>query len=312
MSNEFISLPPKPRQMEIRRKQGSFDFAVEKQTERQGIGMGVLKDGTPFLNQRGLASLCGVENAHVGTISSQWDDVEQRPRISKIKDLLARRGIVLESPHLVLSVGASTMFAYSDDAALAILEYYAFEAGPNCKEEARTNFRLLAGNGLRNFIYDELGYHPGGDAGVPIVWQEYHDRVMVVGQVPAGYFSVFQEGASVIVALIRAGLEVGAHCVPDGSIGILWGKHWTDTQLAQEFGDRRQYAHHFPDYFPQAKSNPQPAHCYPEAALPDFRRWMREVYLPHKLPTYLASKVKQQQLPPSIVDLALLAFQPQT
>jgi hypothetical protein len=28
--------------------------------------MGVLKDGTPLLNQRGLARLCGIENAHIG------------------------------------------------------------------------------------------------------------------------------------------------------------------------------------------------------------------------------------------------------
>ena len=30
------------------------------------LGMGILSDGTPFLTQRGLANLCGVENAHIG------------------------------------------------------------------------------------------------------------------------------------------------------------------------------------------------------------------------------------------------------
>lgn len=308
MCSDFIRLPQKPGRKEITRKQGKFDFVIERQTEIQGIGMGVLRDGTPFLNQRGLSRLAGVENAHIGTISSQWDDAEQKPRITTIKDLLLRRGIVLDSPHLVLSVGGATMFAYPDQAALAILEYYAFEAGLNSKDEARTNFRILAGGGLRDFIYTQVGYQPGSS--VPTAWQHYHDRVLAVGEVPAGHFSIFKESAEIIVALIRAGLSVDQHCVPDGSVGTHWGPFWTDGGLAERFGERRQYPHNYPQSFAQAKSNPQPAYCYPDAALPEFRRWMREVYLPHKLPAYLATKVRQQQLPPSIVDLALIAFQP--
>jgi hypothetical protein len=52
MSNEFSRLPPKPGQMQINQKQGSLALEIDQQTEIQGIGMGVLKDGTPFLNQR--------------------------------------------------------------------------------------------------------------------------------------------------------------------------------------------------------------------------------------------------------------------
>jgi hypothetical protein len=46
---------------------------VEKDTDINGIGMGVLSDGTPYLNQRGLAALCGVQNAHIGTISQSME-----------------------------------------------------------------------------------------------------------------------------------------------------------------------------------------------------------------------------------------------
>ncbi len=51
--------------------QTSLNLQIDCETEVQGVGMGVLSDGTPFLTQRGLAVLCGVENAHIGTISSQ-------------------------------------------------------------------------------------------------------------------------------------------------------------------------------------------------------------------------------------------------
>ncbi len=67
MSNEIKRLPAKPREMEINQKQARFKFEIDRQTEIQGIEMGVLKDGTPFLNQRGLARLCGVENAQALT-----------------------------------------------------------------------------------------------------------------------------------------------------------------------------------------------------------------------------------------------------
>jgi hypothetical protein len=162
-------LPPKPGQMQINRKQGSSALEIDKQTEIQGIGMGVLKDGTPFLNQRGLARLAGIENAHIGTISSQWNDVEQKPRIRAIKDLLSSRGITVDSPHLVLTVEGKPMYAYPDKVSLAILEYYAFEAGANFKEEARKNFRILAGSALQDFIYTQTGYDPAQQ--IPAAWQ---------------------------------------------------------------------------------------------------------------------------------------------
>ena len=61
------TLPVKFDQKEI--GQGVLDLGIEKDAEINGIGMGVLSDGTPYLNQRGLAALCGVQNAHIGTIS---------------------------------------------------------------------------------------------------------------------------------------------------------------------------------------------------------------------------------------------------
>lgn len=45
---------------EITKSQGSFDLGIDKERDVEGIGMGVLSDGTPYLNQRGLAALCGV------------------------------------------------------------------------------------------------------------------------------------------------------------------------------------------------------------------------------------------------------------
>jgi hypothetical protein len=309
MSPEIKHLPPKPGQLEINRKQGRLNFEIEKQKEIQGIGMGVLKDGTPFLNQRGLARLCGVENAHIGTISSQWNENDQKPRIRAIKDILSSRGLTVDAPHMVLSVDGKPMFAYPDKICLAILEYYAFEAGHNLQEEARKNFRLLAGTALQEFIYTQVGYSPV--VPIPASWKHFHDRVSLsFHTVPAGYFSIFKEMSDIIVTLIREGALIDDKFVPDISVGQHWSKFWTDNELDFSYGARIFYEHSYPPYFPQAASNPQPAYCYPDAALGEFRRWMREIYLVERMRSYLGSKARQGALPPSFVALALRALTP--
>jgi hypothetical protein len=73
-------------------EQGRLEFEDIDGGCFHSLGMGVLSDGTPFLTQRGLAVLCGVENAHIGTISAQWHEEFPKPRINKIRDILARDG----------------------------------------------------------------------------------------------------------------------------------------------------------------------------------------------------------------------------
>jgi hypothetical protein len=288
--------------------QGEFDLSVDRQTEIQGIGMGVLTDGTPFLTQRGLARLCGVKNAHIGTIGTEWNESPQKPRISTIKDLLSSRGGEIDAPYVEVSDGNRTLYAYPDAVCLAVLEYYAFEAGANCRDDARRNFRILAGKALQEFIYAQVGYDPNNT--VPEVWRQFHDRVsLTYDAVPAGYFGVFKEVADIIVTLGQAGLHIDASFVPDISIGQAWSKHWVDNQLDKQYGQRQKYEHRYPNYFPQADSNPQEPWCYPEAALGEFRRWLREHYIGGgKFQSYLQNKVKRQELPASFAQLAITAY----
>jgi hypothetical protein len=72
-------------------------------------------------------------------ISGEWKD-PQKPRIAKIRDMLSRRGVSVDFPYIQVKDGARTIYAYPDSVCLAILEYYAFDAGLNCKFEARNNF----------------------------------------------------------------------------------------------------------------------------------------------------------------------------
>lgn len=57
-----------------------------------------------------------------------------------------------------------------------------------------------------------------------------------------------------------------------------------------KYGERIPYDHNYPEYYPQSDSNPQPANAYPDEALPEFRSWFRQVYLPTKFPVYILQK----------------------
>lgn len=307
-ANAINVLAPKSSSKEISQRQGILNLQVEKDVD--GIGMGVLSDGTPYLNQRGLALLCGVQNAHIGTISSQWAELEQKPRIAAIKSILLKAGFMAPAAHIEIQHAGRTHYCYPAEICLAILEYYAFDAGTNCQPEARDNFRVLAGTKLRELIYSQVGYDPYGR--VPDRFKSWHDRIGLNYQsAPKGFFHVFNEAHTIIYELIQAGAEIGENVVVDISIGQHWSKFWTDNSLQLKYGERRKYPHRYPSSHPQSQSNPQESWCYPLAALGPYREWLQDVYIEGgKFSNYLKGKVSRGELPPSVAQLAISTMVP--
>lgn len=290
--------------------QAVLDLGIEKDTDVNGIGMGVLSDGTPYLNQRGLAALCGVENAHIGTISSQWNEPDQKPRIIAIKAILAKSGLHYPAAHVEIIHTGRKQFCYTADVCLAILEYYAFDAGANCQPQARDNFRILAGSKLRELIYSQVGYDPTGKRR----FDKWHERIALNHQsAPRGYFHVFNEAHTIIYELIQAGADIDENFVVDISIGQHWSKFWEEGGLDEAYGGRAKYPHRYPEDHPQARSNPQESWCYPISALGEYREWLHSTYLSGgKFAQYLKRKVSKGELPPSVAQLAITTLvQPQ-
>jgi hypothetical protein len=288
-------------------RQGKLDLGIAKQIEIDGIGMGVLSDGTPFLTGRGLARLCGVAHAQIQRLSADWIEDSSKSRILAIKDLLLQRGVKLDSPYLAIEQRSGTFYAYPDVVCLAVLEYYAFDAAEP-QPEAKKNFRLLAGKALRDFIYTQVGYDPNYT--IPNAWRQFHDRVsLTYNALPRGYFGIFKEMADMIVTLGQAGMQIDSKFVPDISVGRHWAKHWEVTGIEGRYGARVQFEHNYPNYFSQARSNPQDCWCYPDAALGEFRRWLRDDYIGQgKFAKYITDKVRHQELPASFAQLAIAAY----
>ena len=293
-------LPATTAKNPITLKQG--DLFIDKQKEIDGVGMGVLSDGTAFLTGRGLAALCGVSNPRIVEMGQFWSSAAPNPLTLGVKKILKDKGLNVDAPYIELQQRSGAFYAYPDVVCLAVLEYYAFDQPT---EQAKKNFRLLAGKALHDFIYTQVGYDPQNH--VPEIWRQFHDRVsLTYNSVPAGYFSIFKEISDIIVHLGQSGLTIDSTFVPDGSVGSHWGKHWTTNNLDEKYEPRIKFEHNYPSYFPQASSNPQHPWCYPEAALGEFRRWIRESYIGEgKFEKYLSDKVKQKELPASFAQIAI-------
>ncbi|WCM86677.1 hypothetical protein [Acidovorax sp. NCPPB 3576] len=270
-------------------KQIPLDLGIEVQKDINGIEMGVLGNGIPYLTQRGLSGVTGVNRSVIQAITKEWEEQFENPIIGKdrnsfLKQHLFKNGYNESKLHLETVQNGVINYAYPDVVCMALLEYYAFESKSDNKD-AVENYRRFAAYGLRKFIYDSLEYTPEDK------WKYHHDRISLLkDSTPIGYFTIFQETTGLIVDLISADLTVNNHTVADISIGQHWGKYWKENSMESQFGARIPYEHNYPSYYPQAASNPQAANAYPDSALPVFRQWFRQEYLPTKFPKYILTK----------------------
>lgn len=283
------------------------DLFPVKEVEFDGVAMGVLSDGTPYLHLRGLARLCGVDHAALHRLSTNWAEERLKPRGQKIQELLSSQGFSGDSLAINARWAGGEAPAFTDAVCMALLEYYAFDAKQGNPETAQKNFRKLARKTFRDFIYEGCGYNP--DAHIPESWRTFHERILLNDTVPLGYYSIFRETADFSVHMIKAGCPMDSHTILDGSIGLVWGNHWTKSNLEAEFGARLKHPHNFPNWFPQAAANPVPAWIYPISSLGAFRVWLYESYAQNNLPNYLNGKVKKEVFLPARANALLQAVQ---
>ena len=282
---------------------------MQVSTTVNGIEMGVLPDGTAYLTGRALSKLCGVKNSSISEATTDWANNAPGERTTRLARWLEQQGVTRDSLYVQGEkpvVAGKVAYPYPDDVVTRIIEYYAYDA-ENPTDEAKHNFRILGRAGVRSFVYHQLGFDPRN--AVPRVWRQFHDRILL-DSTPAGYFSVFKESTDLVLAAIKAGLPVDADLVPDIGVGEAWAAHWKLNDLAARYGDRGKHAHSYPEYFPQAKSNPQDVNLYPAEALGDFRRWMQNEYIPLRFPKHIQGKVSDGVLPPSAAELLIAHAQP--
>ncbi|MBS2783200.1 hypothetical protein [Aeromonas salmonicida] len=285
-------------------EQYKLQLSSVRHTAPDGIEMGVMNDGTPYLGARGLAALCGVVPSVIITLVKDWQiDLRTKPRGQAIEKLILEQGGDPNNLYEPIIVDGKTYHAINDTNCMAILEYYAFDS-QTPQEQAKRNYRSLAKLTLRTFIYERTGYNP--EDLIPHYWKVFHERI-TLNELPSGYFSVFSEIANLIISSIRNGMPFDSKTMPDISVGIAWGKHWGDNTLDHKYGNRIKHRHNFPVDFPQ--KDPM-AWIYPVDALGEFRRWMDNIYVTQKFGPYLHKKLKDGKLNNIDVPALIAAVQP--
>lgn len=78
-------------------EQTVLDLGVETQKTINGVEMGVLENGIPFLTQVGLAKIAGAKRSQIYEITQEWeehyeDDVITKGRLSFLRDYLFKQG----------------------------------------------------------------------------------------------------------------------------------------------------------------------------------------------------------------------------
>lgn len=278
-------------------QQQEFELFAVKEIELNGIQMGILNDGTPYLTLNGLSKFCGASTSVLSRLTTDWLDQRTKPRGSKIDKILRDKGLTLTSLYTTIKSSGVEARAYPDRVCMAILEYYALDADPKEFDNtvAKQRYRDLAEYSLRRFIYLSLGIDPENP--LRSAWQCFQERLQLNANVPFGFFSIFSEMADLTLRMINTGFNLGPASVPDISIGITWGKFWVKNDLSNKYGERTKHPHRYPDWFPQSKAGAVDAWIYPDDSLGEFRRWMQRVYLPQKFPAYIENKIRDGAIP---------------
>ncbi len=269
-------------------EQLNFDLIPVREVEVDGIQMGVLANGTPYLTMRGLAIMCGVRPSVIQGLAADWLNERNKPRGKIINESLIAQGYNSDSLFIRTKGNGGEVHAYTDAVCMSVLEYYALDASQPNSSTARDNYRILARDSFRRFIYNKTGYHENQ---ITQSWINYQERILLNDQLPYDYFSVFREIADLMVHLVNGGLPINDHTVPDGSVGTAWGKHWDANEMDYKYRPRIRFSHKYPDSYRQSAANSfiKPW-IYPIEALGDFRKWLYASYAVENLPSYLKRK----------------------
>lgn len=257
-----------------------------------GIEMGVMEEGTPFLTERGLAALCGVSTNTIITIGNDFSLKGHTKRDAIIAKVLADYKYFKDYLFVYRMYRNKKIRIHPVAVCGAVLEYYAFETTER-RETALRVHRLLSRKGLRVYIYDKLGYDPRNL--IPDKWKEYRYRLAFTFVSP-GCFSVFKEYGELVLSSIREGVRLSDTTLPDVELGRVWSKYWDENFLEEIYGERRQEPNSCPDYFKHACANEVNTWVYPIESLSLFRHWLAENYLGVDYPHYLKELIDEGEL----------------
>ncbi|MEG4406404.1 hypothetical protein [Microcoleus sp. MON2_D5] len=132
-------------------------------------------DGKAYVSRRGIARLCGVDEKAIRLVlerSSYQVGAELNP-LEWVESITKQgfKGAELDLPNSLKPLVGQSFEGGAlipDTAATCIIEYYAFDAGRYCTEQARLVYRTFAAIGFRIWVQSELGWKPAPTSEMPL------------------------------------------------------------------------------------------------------------------------------------------------
>jgi hypothetical protein len=188
--------------------------------EFDGIEMGVFEDGTPFLTGKGLAFLSGVEPESIRQIGLGSTSDDEKGRAGKISTLLQQIGYDSNELYRRITIDGKEMNAYPEPVCLAVIRYYADEAGKRCTSKAKEVVWIFFQKTFREFVYALTGYNTK-----QLTFSQYtlsritnhHQIAPDQISLPDGYFCLFDKMIEILQKF-------------DLRIGYQLGQDWYDTR----------------------------------------------------------------------------------
>ncbi|WP_145586587.1 hypothetical protein [Yersinia kristensenii] len=134
-------------------------FHVERQIEIDGVEMGVLENGVPYLTGRGLERMCGLGHGPFHRLTSNWQEEKHKPRGQEIQKLLDSYNYQEDELFIRAEMNGREVTAFSEPVVMSLIEYYAYVADEK-RDQAAHAFRTLARTKFREFVYQAVGYNP--------------------------------------------------------------------------------------------------------------------------------------------------------
>jgi hypothetical protein len=168
------------------------------------LGFGTFPDGTPYATGRGLAAMCGVDESTIRGIGQYVDIKSSKPNTREFKIIKNLSNLKYNSSQLYYEIihesQPKPINAYPESVCIAILKYYAYQAGDNCTEEAETLSDLLMQKSFREFVYEIVGYKQAPKASFNnyVLSRILHHHNVDKMPLPDGYFCLFDKMVEVL------------------------------------------------------------------------------------------------------------------
>lgn len=134
-----------------------LELGVEVERNVDGIEMGILQNGLPYLTQSGLSKAIGIGQSTLSKITKEWREAHSDPvmprrdsRLGYLKEYLHKERFSEPELYIEVEVENATHYAYPSVVCMALIEYYAFESHPpKCSSpETLPGFRAIRISGI--------------------------------------------------------------------------------------------------------------------------------------------------------------------